>query len=91
MKIDTVIDIARCKKTPVHTRLARVLMTYKKIYDEETIEEMYVPPDWITIKRDDGEYGCYRKFDRVPNSGRRTYNAFREILSDLSVWPYDAS
>ena len=91
MKIDTVIDIARCKKTPVYTRLAHVLMGYKKIYGEETIEEMYVPPDWITINRDNEEYGCYRKFNRVPNSGRSTYNAFREILFDLSVGPYDVT
>ena len=37
MKIDTVIDIAFCKKTSIHTRLARNLMMYKEIYNEETI------------------------------------------------------
>ena len=40
MKIDTVIDIARCKKTAVHTRLAHVLVGYKRMWGEETIEEM---------------------------------------------------
>jgi hypothetical protein len=39
MKIDTVIDIAFCKKTSIHTRLARNLMMYKEIYNEETISD----------------------------------------------------
>ena len=40
MKIDTVIDIASCKKTAVHTRLAHVLVGYKRMWGEETIEEI---------------------------------------------------
>jgi|TARA_R110000796_G_scaffold160250_1_gene277112 hypothetical protein len=89
MKIDTVIDIARCKKTAVHTRLAHVLVGYKRMWGEETIEEMNACtlPDWITLNRNtsgNGEYGCYRKMTLVPNGGRKTYHAYREILAGIN-------
>ncbi len=82
MKIDTVIDIARCKKTAVHTRLAHVLVGYKQMYGEETIEEMNecALPEmnhyFITNV-------CYRKMNLVPNGGRKTYYAYREILAEI--------
>ena len=91
MKIDTVIDIARSKGlvdlneegrvNPTYRRLIHTLMSYKRVYEVETVDEM------------SSASNPWREWEirwlRLPNSGRKSLNLFKDIVFGLGLYDYE--
>jgi|TARA_R110000823_G_C15586993_1_gene463792 hypothetical protein len=98
MKIDTIIDIAGTKRISdkdamgkskgTYRRLMYTLMTYKAVYKVESVEEMFAAGPAMTPGQVIYRFVWEREFLRLPNSGKKSLNLFKEILFELGLFDY---
>jgi hypothetical protein len=98
MKIDTIIDIAKTKRLSdkdamgrskaTYKRVIHTLMMYKKVYEVETVDEMFSAGPAMTPGQPVYRFVWEREWLRLPNGGRKSLKLFKEILFELGVFDY---